>query len=69
MAIFIAIVYFRAPVVVEVLVGTFDSVVEAAPLNIVPFPWRPLPVVAVLAKTRRLRSSELPRSYAAQRTE
>ncbi len=48
-AIFIAIVHFRAPVVIEVLVGSFDSVVEATPLNIVPGVWRSLPVVAVLA--------------------
>jgi hypothetical protein len=53
-AIFIAIVHFRAPMVIEVLVGSFDPIVEAAPLNIVPGVRWSLPVVAILAKARRL---------------
>ena len=55
-AILIAIIHVRAAVVLEVLAGSFHSVVESASLHIVPGVRRSLPVVAILAEARRLGS-------------
>ncbi len=54
MAILIAVIHVGLSVILVVLSGSFDSVVETPPLNIIPGVRRSLPVVAILAEALRL---------------
>jgi hypothetical protein len=56
MAVFVAVLYIRAAMVVVVLASTFDAIMETLPLNVAELLRRGIPAALVLSISRGWRS-------------
>jgi hypothetical protein len=52
MTVFVAVLYVRCSMVVEILTRAFDTVMKAAALNLLKFRWRGVPASGAVSRRR-----------------